>query len=291
MTVVCKQWDFTYHNRKLAVMEWGPEQGVPVIALHGWLDNAASFTLLAKLLPHVRLIALDLAGHGLSDHRPFGQPYYIWDNVADVQALVTHLGLNKVTLLGHSLGAGVATLFAGAFPEQVSRMMLLDGLIPLDYPAEQLPELMGKALRRGSRLARRSLKPYASFEQALATRINSRWPVSREAGTWLLERGMKQTAQGWVWRSDMALTQPSIVRLCESQIAAFVRRLTMPVQLVMAERGEELSLIESMLPLIPDLEFKTLVGSHHFHLEPAPAQQVADWFWHGLQQANTQQKK
>ncbi|MFD1007404.1 alpha/beta fold hydrolase [Oceanisphaera ostreae] len=275
-------WQFAVHGRQLAVMEWGNPQGTPVIALHGWLDNAASFTLLAHHLPHVRLIALDLAGHGFSDHRPVGQPYYIWDNVADVQALVEHLALDEVVLLGHSLGAGVATLFAGAFPERVSRMILLDGMIPLDYPASQLPESMAKALRRGARLSRRTLKPYDSFEQALETRINSRWPVSREAATWLLERGMRQTADGWVWRSDMALTQPSIVRLCESQIAAFVRRLSMPVQLIMAERSEELSLIETMLPLVADLEFKTLAASHHLHLESGPAQQIANWIRESL---------
>ena len=279
----CKNWQFAVHGRQLAVMEWGNPEGDPVIALHGWLDNAASFTLLAHHLPHIRLIALDLAGHGLSDHRPVGQPYYIWDNVADVQALVEHLGLDKVVLLGHSLGAGVATLFAGAFPERVSRMVLLDGMIPLDYPAELLPESMAKALRRGARLGRRTLRPYASFEEALQTRINSRWPVSREAGTWLLERGLRQESGGWVWRSDMALTQPSIVRLCEPQIAAFVRRLSMPVKLIMADRGEELSLIESMLHMVPDLEFSTLAASHHLHLEPEPALQIADWLSQRLQ--------
>ena len=273
----CKNWQFAVHGRQLAVMEWGNPEGVPVIALHGWLDNAASFTLLAHHLPQIRLIALDLAGHGLSDHRPPGQPYYIWDNVADVLALVEHLGLERVVLLGHSLGAGVATLFAGAFPERVSRMILLDGMIPLDYPAEQLPESMARALRRGARLGRRSLRPYASFEEALQTRINSRWPVSRQAATWLLERGLKQQADGWVWRSDIALTQPSIVRLCEPQIAAFVRRLTMPVKLIMAERGEELSLIESMLHMVPSLEFDMLPATHHLHLEPGLARQIADW--------------
>ncbi|MFP2768218.1 alpha/beta fold hydrolase [Oceanisphaera sp. KMM 10153] len=127
-----RSWQFEVHGRRLAVMEWGDPQGVPVVALHGWLDNAASFTLLARHLPHVRLIALDLAGHGLSDHRAAGQPYYIWDNVADVQALVDELALEQVVLLGHSLGAGVATLFAGAFPDRVSRMLLIDGLVPLD---------------------------------------------------------------------------------------------------------------------------------------------------------------
>ncbi|MBM7455037.1 pimeloyl-ACP methyl ester carboxylesterase [Oceanisphaera litoralis] len=272
-----RSWQFEVHGRRLAVMEWGDPQGVPVVALHGWLDNAASFTLLARHLPRVRLIALDLAGHGLSDHRAVGQPYYIWDNVADVLALLDELALEQVVLLGHSLGAGVATLFAGAFPERVGRMVLIDGLVPLDYAADQLPEQMAEALLRGTRLSRRSLRPYASFEQAVQARMNGRWPVSREAAGWLLERGLKQQSDGWVWRSDLALTQASIVRLCEQQIAAFVRRLTMPVLLVMAERSEERALVESMRAQVPELEFKTLVGSHHLHLEAAASLQIAEW--------------
>ncbi len=270
-------WQFEVHGRRLAVMEWGDPQGIPVVALHGWLDNAASFTLLARHLPRIRLIALDLAGHGLSDHRAAGQPYYIWDNVADVQALLDELALDSVALLGHSMGAGVATLFAGAFPERVSRLLLLDGLTPLDYPAEQLPQQMAEALLKGTRLSRRSLRPYARFEQAVQARMNGRWPVSRAAACWLLERGLRQQPDGWVWRSDLALTRPSVVRLCEQQITAFVRRLTMPVLLVMAEQGIGLARVEPWLELMPALELKVLAGGHHLHLEEEAAVRIAGW--------------
>lgn len=274
---VPRDWYFYVHERKLAVREWGDPEGIPVIALHGWLDNAASFTLLAHYLPQMRIIALDMAGHGWSDHRPLGQPYYIWDNVADVQALMDTLGLEKTVLLGHSMGAAVATLFAGAFPERVSQMIMLDGLVPLDYPADDLPNSLAKAVRKAARLGRRSLRPYASFEQAVTTRMNSRWPVSLAAATWLLERGLKETATGWYWRSDIALTQPSIVRLCEEQIAGFVRRLTMPVLLIMADKGKELEALEPTVNLVPDLDFKIVDAHHHLHLEELAARQIADW--------------
>ena len=274
---VPRDWHFCVHERKLAVREWGDPQGVPVIALHGWLDNAASFTLLAHYLPQIRIIALDMAGHGWSDHRPLGQPYYIWDNVADVHALMDTLGLEQAVLLGHSMGAAVATLFAGAFPERVSQMIMLDGLVPLDYSADDLPASLAKAVRKAARLGRRSLRPYESFEQAIATRMNSRWPVSKAAATWLLERGLKETASGWYWRSDLALTQPSIVRLCEAQIAAFVRSLTMPVLLVMADKGKEFEPIEATVNLVTDLDFKIVEAHHHLHLEEPAARQIAEW--------------
>ncbi|AEY02162.1 alpha/beta fold family hydrolase [Oceanimonas sp. GK1] len=263
------------HGRRLAVAEWGDPAGIPVVALHGWLDNAASFTLLAQQLPHVRLIAPDLAGHGLSDHRAPGQPYYIWDNVADVKAMLDALELQQVALLGHSMGASVATLLAGSFPERVSRLLLLDGLAPRTYTADSLPEQMAAALNKGQRIRRRGWRPYASFEQALQARMGGRYAVSREAAGWLLARSLEETPEGWCWRHDIALSQPSVVRLCEQQVAAFLQRLSMPVLLMMAARGNELDGVRPWLELVPALELCVLDGGHHLHLEPEPAARIA----------------
>ena len=66
---------------ELAAQAYGPPDGRPVIALHGWLDNAATFARLAPKLPGLRIIAVDLAGHGHSEHRPSGAGYALWDYV------------------------------------------------------------------------------------------------------------------------------------------------------------------------------------------------------------------
>jgi pimeloyl-ACP methyl ester carboxylesterase len=270
-----REFHIDVHGRRLAVVEWGDPNGIPLVALHGWLDNAAGFTLLASLLPEIRLIAPDLAGHGLSDHRAPGQPYYIWDNVADVLALLDALELPTVTLLGHSMGASVATLLAGSFPERVSQLLLLDGLVPHHYTADALPKQMATALVKNRRRRRRGPRLYPDFESAVTARINSRWPVSREAARLLLARGMRQTPEGWIWRHDPTLTLPSVVRLCEAQITAFVCRLSMPVRLIMAEQGIGLDRVAPWLELIPGLELEVLAGGHHLHMEEKPAGLIA----------------
>ena len=99
------------NHLSLACKVWG--DGLPCIALHGWLDNAGSFDRLAPLLPNSKIIAVDLPGHGLSDHRPQGTSAHFLDYVKDVAVLSDVLGLERFDLIGHSMGGGIATLVAG----------------------------------------------------------------------------------------------------------------------------------------------------------------------------------
>jgi len=90
-----------------------------VLATHGWLDNASTFDLLAPRLEGCEVVALDLAGHGLSGSRSPDAAYNIWEDVGDLLAVCEQLGWARCNLLGHSRGAAIAMLFAGAFPEHV----------------------------------------------------------------------------------------------------------------------------------------------------------------------------
>ena len=129
----------------LAARVHGPDDGLPVLALHGWTDNAATFDRLAPLLPGLRIVALDLAGHGLSGRR-VGAPYHFIDYVADVAAAAEALGWRQFTLLGHSLGAGVAALLAGTWPDRVRKLVLLEGLGPMTDLEAEAPARLREAL-------------------------------------------------------------------------------------------------------------------------------------------------
>ena len=78
---------FAYDGLDIAACEWGDPAGVPVLALHGWLDNCGSFAPLGRLLRGVRLVALDLPGHGHSSHRSADGTYNIWQDVGVVHAV------------------------------------------------------------------------------------------------------------------------------------------------------------------------------------------------------------
>ena len=105
--------------------DW-PGQGLPVLAVHGLTANCRSFDLVARsLAPAHRVIALDLRGRGLSDKPDSG--YSLADHGRDIRAVLDDLGLERVALLGHSLGAYICLALTAESPELVDRLILLDG--------------------------------------------------------------------------------------------------------------------------------------------------------------------
>lgn len=259
----------------LAARGHGPETGRPVLALHGWLDNAASFDRLAPLLLDWRIVALDLPGHGHSGHRPSGCRYHFFDFVDDTLAAADMLGWRQFDLLGHSLGAAIAGCLAAAVPERVARLMLIDGLGPLAEPPTQLPARLARAL---SERRRPSSEPrvYPDIEQAARTRQRATG-LSPGAARVLAERGIRPVPGGVTWRSDPRLLRTSPSYLTEEQVRALLTAIRAPTLLVRARDGflrKRLSQA-GRLSTVPVLDVVELPGGHHLHLEdPEPVAEV-----------------
>ncbi len=265
---------------ELAAHLYGPDDGIPVIALHGWLDNAASFARLAPLLPGLRIVALDLAGHGHSDHRPAGASYPIWEYIQDVLQVAEQFGWQRFALLGHSMGAIISVLLAASMPERVTRLALIDGLIPFTGEADSAPQKLGEALRAQMALAGKRKPVYEVFERAVQARQQGVGAVSLEAAELLARRGLMPVPGGHTWRTDSRLTLPSPLRLTHAHAMAFARNLQCPVKLVVAEQGMLLAQ-PNFMQLLDGLsvECQQLPGGHHLHLDDDNgAALVADCF-------------
>ncbi|MBT3147140.1 alpha/beta hydrolase [Neptunomonas phycophila] len=259
----------------LRAIESGQGQPETIIALHGWLDNASSFNELRKHLTNFHFVALDLAGHGHSDHRPPGDTYYIWENVSDLLSLMDLHGYNKVTLLGHSMGASVAVLFAALFPERVNRLYMIEGMGPPVYDEKKLPQLMAEAILKQKRLKRRTLRPYPDLESAIKVRMTSRWPVSRQSAEWLVERGVKHDETGYSWCSDHRLMLPSINRMTEKQVMSCLKAVKAPVRLYLGLDGIDMSDAQARMDQLDKLDVIRLPGNHHLHMDAEPALRIA----------------
>ncbi len=175
----------------LAAKSWGEPSDAPMLALHGWLDNAGTFDLLAPLLRGHYLVALDLAGHGRSAHRPAASWYPYADFLDEIGQVIDWFEWSSVDLLGHSLGAALASTFAAICPDKVGRLLLIEGLGPLTQGAEKTLEQLRRSYSARASFKGDGLRVFANLEDAIAARCRS-GHLSAQAARCIVERGVKR---------------------------------------------------------------------------------------------------
>ncbi len=258
---------------RLAARSLGTAGGAPVLALHGWLDHADSFVPLARALDDCHVLALDLPGHGRSEHNPPGVPYLFVDLAARVVQTLDALGWARCTLLGHSLGGALAAVVAGTVPERIERLVLLDALGPLVEAPEHAPARLADALARERALAARRERIYPSMDDARAAWDRARHAMAPAARAALFERAVRRTARGVGWAADPRLRLPSRLRLSEVQVQAFLRAISAPTLLVVPRAGVLVERTPAELAArracVRDLREVTVPGGHHAHLSHA----------------------
>lgn len=263
---------------EVALKIWGDAGGRSVLALHGWLDNAASFDGLVPLLGDgLCVAAVDLPGHGKSQWRQAADSYHFIDWVDVVLEVAEGLGWERFSILGHSMGAAIASLVAPVAPESVERMVFLDGIGPWSQSPQEVVEQFQRALGEERVLRDGNRRRYESVDEMLDAMARARKDVSRHRLRLLLKRGAQRERGGrWVFCHDRKLQATSRVRLTEAQVLAFLEAIDCPVLLMRPRWGwpVEEETVERRLGAIEDLELVEIEGGHHVHLE-AP-ERVAD---------------
>jgi pimeloyl-ACP methyl ester carboxylesterase len=270
----------------LAALAYGDKSHQPVLCLHGYLDNAASFVPLMryiaqtnKSLSNRRIIALEWPGHGHSDHRSIGAHYHFFDYVSDLLALFTHNNWQSIDIVAHSMGAMIASAFAAAFPEKVNSLTLIDSFGFISGPAEQTTNQLQKGLL--SRI--KTVKPNRTFTEEMA--IKARLHVSdltEEHAQLIVNRSLievipKQNSAKagnndsalYRWRSDPRLRTISPYRLTLAQAKQLFGDVKCPLQLVYGDKGMKMVVtgLEQFAVTIDNLTKTKLEGGHHVHME------------------------
>ncbi|KLV09151.1 hypothetical protein ABT56_02865 [Photobacterium aquae] len=242
-----------------------------LLLLHGWQDNAASFTPLFPLLvDDYYLVALDWPGHGLSSHRSSDNYYHFVDYIDDLALVVDALPSNRVVLLGHSLGALVSVCYAAAFPERVDGAVLLEGLAPLSESPQNAVLRLRQGIESRQRFRLRQARlPRTMPDLELAVRLRCQINgLSPEQVRPLVERGTYNDGGRWFWRHDPRLRCDSLYRMGEEQAAAYVLSLSCPVLSIVGQSGfASLKGQSGRLPDWPTLIQHEVPGGHHCHLE------------------------
>ncbi|WFC41870.1 alpha/beta hydrolase [Pseudoxanthomonas sp. SE1] len=255
----------------------GDGDGPRVLALHGWLDNAASFIPLAAHLPGVQLAAPDLPGHGRSAHLAPGAEYTSGVAVNAVLDIADALGWETFSLLGHSMGAGIASLVAASVPDRVRRLVVIEALGGLAETVERTADRWREAIAAARALPGKQLRVFTDLAAPVRARMQAN-QLSEPAARLLVERGVRPVEGGFVWSSDPRLTLPTPQRLSEAQLARLVAGIACPTTVVYADPPQAYfpePLRTQRAALLPDGRLHVLAGTHHLHMEDPAA--VAAW--------------
>ncbi|MFK0310159.1 alpha/beta fold hydrolase [Pseudomonas sp. NPDC090233] len=271
---------------EIAVRTWGPEDGIPVLALHGWLDNAASFERLAPLLDGCFVVAPDLVGHGRSDHRRHDSGYYLWEHAEDMLAVTDSLGLGQFHVLAHGMGSGIASLLA-AMTSGIASMIFLDGMgAPFTVAEDDRVQHLARAYRLKRMVRRSQLQGFAEpdvsrFDSIDAALLQSRQrldgELSEAAARLLGSRDLLQVGDGYCWRHDPRLALPEPMPLTEREACELLSEIRCPLYLMFGRQGAfNGSGFEQRKAALPGhAKVSWHPGGHHFHLE-APDRALVD---------------
>ncbi|NOI96082.1 MULTISPECIES: alpha/beta fold hydrolase [Vibrio] len=240
-----------------------------VVFIHGWLDNSSSFNQVmqqvAKFAPNAHLVAIDLFGHGFSSHKS-GSYYPFHDYIDDLHQLVTKLSPNRLVLVGHSLGALIASCYSAAFPEKVSGLIQIEGHGPLsEAPHETVSRLRDGVLSR-LRQRRKPSRPLASLEDAIKLRAHAN-QINAELIAPIVERGIVEFENSWQWRCDHNLKCDSLYRMSQAHAEAIMAAIECPQLIILGNDGFRHLQHNRYKSVHSPLHIETVPGGHHCHLE------------------------
>lgn len=255
----------------IATIEYGskPTADLTVVFLHGWLDNAASFETvmnqLHSIAPNLHLCAIDLPGHGFSSHKNGSNFYPFHDYIDDVYQFLANLSPNRLVLVGHSLGALIASCYSAAFPEQISGLVQIEGYGPLAEPSQDTVTRLREGVLSRQRVRRKPMRAMQSQQEAIERRAKVN-QLDAALIAPIVQRGLIEVGHGWQWRYDVKLQSQSLYRMSLEHAAEFRQQVTVSQLVILGEQG--FSYLQSFQNDASDsTQIEMIEGGHHCHLQ------------------------
>lgn len=240
-----------------------------ILAVHGWLDNANSFELLARSL-NVNILAIDLPGHADSYFKAEkGQFHYVFYLSVLYEYLQKICKDKPISLMGHSLGAGISSLFAGIFPEKVTDLILLDGIGAFSVDDHTIHLQLKHYIKEYSKIYSKKIPRYedpmvARAAKKLACKLDD---CSIDA---IMQRALKKSSDGsYIWNNDKRLMLPSAQMLNEAQVISILKNISSRTLLVLPEDGYPYPAdsMQDRIKSVANLKLEYVEGNHHAHLD------------------------
>jgi pimeloyl-ACP methyl ester carboxylesterase len=215
---------------------WGDETKPPLLLIHGGRDHARNWDPVANALAeHYSIYAPDLRGHGDSDWAIGGQ-YSMPDFVLDIAALADSIDRDPLTIIGHSLGGGIALQYAGVFPQRVLQVVSIEGLGPPIGERRTAFVRMREWIGHMRDLEQRRLRVYPTIDAAVKRMEEENPHLSAEMARHLTVHGVKKVEGGYTWKFDNYVRMHSPYEFNVQDARELWNQIRCPVLLV---RGEE----------------------------------------------------
>jgi pimeloyl-ACP methyl ester carboxylesterase len=199
---------FVSQRLRLHYVDWGNPDAPPLLLLHGGRDHCRNWDWVAeRLRDDYHIVAPDLRGHGDSDWSPDGN-YSIPALVYDLAQLIHQQKLAPLRIIAHSLGAHTALRYAGIYPENVSKLVAIEGVWPAaklfaERDAKGIAARAQEWIERTRGLASRSSRRYASVEEAFKRMQEENKHLSPAQALHLTQQGVNQNEDGtFSWKFD-----------------------------------------------------------------------------------------
>jgi len=256
----------------------GEDAPTKLLCLHGWLDNANSFLPVMSLLPEIDLVAIDMPGHGFSDH--LDSIYTVPDSAFWVAAVIKALEWDRCHIAGHSLGGIIAPLVAVGIPDTIESLVLIESSGALTSEPDEFVERLQNAMSDRLSDNKYQSRVYDAKDDAIKTRLRSA-KMNLNSARLIIDRQLAEFDDGWRWRFDPKLRVSTAHRLTEAHVRAVNEAIQCPVLTIIAKEGFLTSREQtaSRMDLIKDHRSVMLGGHHHLHMDtPEPVAAAMNQF-------------
>lgn len=268
----CEERKIQLPGFNIGLKIWNPQNSHRVLCLHGKLDNAASFDLLAPFLPHLQLVAVDFPGTGLSSPYPEGVLPH-WKNDAFLMLhLINALKWDHFDIIAHSLGSLSASIIAIARPQQVNKLVFLDILGPrIDFIEKGTTYLLTD-IDNFINYEQQPKTIFLDLESAIQKRMKS-GNISYQASQALTLRGTRKSKDGYIWTFDRRLRSVASTLPYEDELRTMFNAIITPVCLIRGKQGLSYpeNIFQERAQSLKNLTIHELPGGHHIHMDdPKP---------------------
>jgi pimeloyl-ACP methyl ester carboxylesterase len=229
---------FFSQRLKLHYVDWGNPDAPPLLLLHGGRDHCRNWDWVAEALRHdYHIIAPDLRGHGESAWSASGH-YTMASYLYDLAQLIHQQALAPVNIIAHSLGGNIALRYAGIYPENLRRLVAIEGLGPgprahADAARRPIAERMRAWIEQQRDAAGRQPRRYATLEDAFERMREANQHLSPAQARHLTQRGINQNEDGtYSWKFDHYVRVWPPYDMTREEIAELWGRITCPALLV-----------------------------------------------------------